>query len=109
MVNQVHLCGTIGKTQIGKIDDLEMARFTVAPEFIYRIDKEGTFDETDWYPCVALLSDKIPDLTIFVEKCTVDLQGRLIFGRFKDSEEEVPRWKMYVKVYEAKILWRPGD
>ena len=34
MVNQVHLCGTIGKTQIGKIDDLEMARFTVAPEFI---------------------------------------------------------------------------
>ena len=108
MANQVHLTGTIGEVSFLTVGNLDVARFTVATEFIYTYSGDEWCNVTEWYPCYALVSEKIPDLSIFVKNDEVDLNGRLIFARFKDVDGEEAKPMVYVYVKEAKILRRWG-
>jgi hypothetical protein len=106
MSNQVHLRGFIGEASLQKVGNLDVARFTVATEFAYTLSGEGSFNVTEWDPCLALVSEKIPDLSIFVPHAEVEIKGRLIMCRFTDGSG-VERRKMKVLAKEVSVVGPP--
>ena len=101
-LNAVHLRGIIGNANVQKIGETEMIRFSVATEFVYRMNAKETICETYWFQCVAFKSDKIPEFDSFLKGATAEVKGRLRTYRFTDSNG-VERQMVEVLASEVSI------
>lgn len=84
-LNSVTLRGIIGNARIQNIGDTQMARFSVATDYIFKNRSGEVVCETTWHQVTAFKSDKTPDFTALVKGAGVEVKGRLRNNRYTDS------------------------
>lgn len=102
-LNSVTLRGIIGSSHIQNIGDTEMARFSVATNYIFRNRSGEVVCETTWHQCAAFKSDRMPDFTALVKGAAVHITGRLRKQRYTAADGS-ERTTAEIVVHTLEIL-----
>ena len=84
-LNQVIIRGIIGNARIQDIGNTQMARFSVATDYIYRNRQGEQVIETTWHQVTAFRNDRMPDFAGLVRGAGVEVKGRLRNNRYTDA------------------------
>ena len=84
-LNQVIIRGIIGNARVQNIGDTEMARFSVATDYIFKNRAGEQVCETTWHQVVAFKNNRMPDFSGLVRGAGVEVSGRLRNNRYTDA------------------------
>ena len=76
-LNRIELRGNVGNVRISEVSGTQVARFSLATNFIYKgKDNEGVV-ETTWHNIVAWGGKGMPDFSIIAKGAPLYICGRL--------------------------------
>lgn len=85
-LNRIELRGNVGNVRISDVGENQVARFSLATNFMYKgKDGEGVV-ETTWHNIVAWSGKGMPDFRQIVKGAPVYVCGRLRSSRFTGSD-----------------------
>ena len=75
--NHIEIRGIIGNARIYNTDGPQVARFSVATDYIYMNKDGGVVRETTWHSVTAFKNDKMSDFSKLAKGAGVEVTGRL--------------------------------
>jgi hypothetical protein len=85
-INRIELRGNIGNIKIQDVGDTQVARFSLATNYIYKGRDGNPVIETTWHNIVAWKGKGIVDFGTLCKGAPVTVGGRLRSREYNDSE-----------------------
>ncbi len=85
-LNRIELKGNVGTVRLSNVGDSQVARFSLATNFMYKGREGDAVIETTWHNIVAWSGKGMPDLTKIHKGMPLYVCGRLRSARFKGSD-----------------------
>ena len=85
-LNQVIIRGIIGNARIQNISGTDMARFSVATDYVFKNRSGETAIETTWHQVTAFKTDNMPDFSALVKGAGVEVEGRIRNQRYMRAD-----------------------
>lgn len=85
-INKIELRGNIGNLKIQDVGDKQVARFSLATNYIYKGRDGNPVIETTWHNVVAWSGRNIADFALLSKGAPVSVTGRLRAREYLDSE-----------------------
>ena len=89
-LNQVHLRGRVGNTQVQKVGEGQVCHLSVATNYLTRTQEgAGIVEEVTWHNCTVWAGKKYPDLSVIGVGSGIDLLGRLRVRKYTGADDVV--------------------
>ncbi len=85
-LNRIELKGNVGNVRLSTVGENQVARFSLATNFIYKGKEGDAVIETTWHNVVAWNGRGMPDLTKIEKGQPLYVCGRLRSSRFTGSD-----------------------
>lgn len=85
-LNRIELRGNVGNIRISAAGSGQVARFSLATNFLYKNRDGEAVVETTWHNVVAWNTKGMPDFSLITKGCPVYVCGRLKSSKYTGSD-----------------------
>ena len=85
-LNRIELRGNVGNVRISAVGGSQVARFSLATNFMYKTKDGEAVVETTWHNIVAWAGKGMPDFSAIVKGAPLYVAGRLRTSRFTGND-----------------------
>lgn len=85
-INKIELKGNIGSIKVQNVGDRQVARFSLATNYVYKGKDGNPVIETTWHNVVAWAGKSFPDFAAIKKGSLVFVSGRLRSRSYTDND-----------------------